>query len=325
MNESGDTARQQAWTAYWSSGRLHSCASTAGDNYTGAIAAFWRGLFGRMELPARVLDLATGNGPLPLLLAELHGAGVEVDAVDLATVAPAWYDPTRHRGVRFHPRVRMEALPFADASFDCIVSQFGFEYGDMEVAVAECSRVARPAAHIAFVMHHADSVLVRVGREELEHHARVLGEGGLVAAARGVVPWIARARAGEAVDAADAAHARARYNAAMQELGAAIANSSAPDLLLEVRETIHGLVMAGRDVQSMLGAIDAYASELERARLRTAEMIGHALHASQVERVAALLAAGRPGFVVECAELRQAEGVLAWSLVAGPPSTVVAG
>ncbi|MBO9716106.1 MAG: class I SAM-dependent methyltransferase [Pseudoxanthomonas sp.] len=323
MSESGDTARQQAWTAYWSSGRLHSCASSAGDNYTGAIAAFWRDLFGRIELPARVLDLATGNGPLPLLLSELHGAGVEVDAVDLATVAPAWYDRARHRSVRFHPGVRMEALPFADATFDCIVSQFGFEYGDVEAAVAECSRVARPVARIAFVMHHADSVLVRVGREELKHHARLLGEGGLIAAARGVVPWIAKVRAGEAVDAADAAHARARYNAAMQELGSAIANSSAPDLLLEVREAIHGMVTVGGEVQSMLGAIDAYASDLERARLRTAEMIAHAQDASQVERLAVLLAAARPGLVMECDELRQAEGVLAWSLVFWLPVSIV--
>jgi SAM-dependent methyltransferase len=325
MSECGDTARQQAWTAYWSSGRLHSCASGADDNYAGAIAAFWRGLFGAMELPARVLDLATGNGPLPLLLSELHGAGVAVDAVDLALVAPAWYEPERHRGVRFHPGVRMEALPFADASFDWIVSQFGFEYGALEAVVAECARIARPTARVALVMHHVDSVLVRVGREELAHHARLLGESGLVAAARGVAPWIARARAGEAVDAAEAAHARARYNAAIREIEPAVASSPAPDLLLEARENIHGLLMGARGTRSMLGAIDAYASDLERARLRTAEMVAHALDAVQVEHLATLLAGARPGAVVEYGELRQAEGMLAWSLVAGFPSAAIPG
>ena len=326
MGPVDDTTRQRAWSAYWSSGRLHSCASGPGDNYGGAIGGFWRSVFGGLALPAKVLDLATGNGPLPLLLSELHGPRVEVDAVDLAALAPSWHDPVRHPGVRFHSGVRMEALPFADASFDCVVSQFGFEYADRERAAAECARVARAGACIVFVMHHVESVLVRVGREELAHQARLLDEdGGLVAAAHAVAPWIAKAKAGEAVEAGEAVHARARYNTAMKSLEAVIAASPAPDLLLEAREAIHRTLMDGRDAQVMRSAIDAYAADLAQARLRTAEMVAHAQDRSQVEALGRLLQAAGGGPEFTCVELGQAEGVLAWALLAGPSMASVTG
>ena len=255
MTHDSEAARQRAWTAYWSSGRLHSCASGSGDNYRGVVGAFWKEFFGDLAPGARVLDLATGNGPLPLLLAELFGPAVHVDAVDLARLAPAWYDPARHPGVRFHPGVRMEAQPFDDGTFDCIVSQFGFEYADRERALTECIRVARADARFGFVMHHVDSVLVRVGREELAHQERLLRADGLLAAAAAVAPWIARAKAGLPAGAHEAVVARASYNAAMKALEPAIASSPAPDLLIEARDAVHTTLIAGGEDDGMLGSL----------------------------------------------------------------------
>ena len=308
MGPGEDNERREAWSSYWSSGRLHSCASGDQDNYGGAIAQFWRTFLERLPPPARLLDLATGNGPLPRLVWELHKDAADIDAVDLAEVAPAWHSPSLHRGVRFHRSVRLEALPFADASFDGAMSQFGFEY-------------ARRAP-IALVMHHAGSVLVAVGREELEHHGWLAGDDGLVEAARGVIPWLAQARAGiPAGEAERAARARARYNAAMQALAERTQQSTAPDLLLEARQAVHGLVarVPAGGADATLQSLDAYAGELARARLRTAEMVSHALDAAQLEDLRERLRSARPGQAVDCSELRQAEGVVAWSLVCAPP------
>lgn len=322
MGPGEDNERREAWSSYWSSGRLHSCASGDQDNYGGAIAQFWRTFLERLPPPARLLDLATGNGPLPRLVWELHKDAADIDAVDLADVAPAWHSPSLHRGVRFHRSVRLEALPFADASFDGAMSQFGFEYARRAPALAECLRVLRPRAPIALVMHHAGSVLVAVGREELEHHGWLAGDDGLVEAARGVIPWLAQARAGiPAGDAERAARARARYNAAMQALAERAQQSTAPDLLLEARQSMHGLVarVPAGGADATLQSLDAYAGELARARLRTAEMVSHALDAAQLEDLRERLRSARPGQAVDCSELRQAEGVVAWSLVCAPP------
>lgn len=322
MDGHGVNDRSQAWSRYWSSGRLHSCAGSYAGNYDGAIGRFWRSLAAGLAEQSRVLDLATGNGPLPLLLWESRADALQIDAVDLAALAPAWYRPELHRRVNFHAGVRMEALPFADGSFDCVVSQFGFEYADRQLALAECLRVSRPRATLALVMHHHDSVLVRIGREELAHHARLQGEDGLLPAARAAIPWIARSRSGAALHDDSAAAARARYNHAMQALVAAVQASPAPDLLLEVRESVHRLlagVQPGNAIATA-AALEAYATELEGARLRTAEMVEHALRPEQLEAMAGRLREERPRTEVGISELVQAEGMLGWAFVAGPGS-----
>lgn len=236
-------------------------------------------------------------------------------------VAKGWYHPDRHGRIRFHSGVRMETLPFADASFDCVASQFGFEYADRGPALAECLRVMRPDARLALVMHHQDSVLVRVGREELAHHGRLLATDGLLAAASAALPWIAQARTGQPIaDRVAATAAREHYNQALQALAVAAGASFAPDLLLEVREAVHRLlagVHAG-NLAATAAALETYTGELDGARLRTAEMVTHALSPQQLEALEQRLRQARPGFEVRRAALAQAEGVLAWSLLAAP-------
>ena len=321
MSERDSDERSRAWTRYWSSGRLHSCAGSYAGNYDGAIGRFWRGLAAGLPEQTRVLDLATGNGALPLLLWESRGQALQIDAVDLAALAPAWYRPDVHAGVRFHAGVHMEALPFADASFDAVLSQFGFEYADRWPALDECLRVSRSGATLALVMHHHDSVLVRVGREELAHHGRLQADDGLLRAAREAIGWIARARSQVPIQDMEAATAaRGRYNAAVQALDVAARASAAPDLLLEVRQAVHQLlagVQAGH-ADAAVTALDAYVGELEGARLRTAEMVAHALSPQQLDALQQRLRQARPGLEVATAELAQAQGVLAWSLLAAP-------
>jgi ubiquinone/menaquinone biosynthesis C-methylase UbiE len=320
MDSDIETMRRRAWGEYWSTGRLHSCADGSGDNYDGAIGAFWRARFARVATGDRLLDLATGNGALPLLLQQLRGGTATVDAVDLAAVAPAWLDGEAKTGIRFHSGVRMEALPFASGIFDHVLSQFGIEYAERTGALSECIRVAKPEARFAFVMHHADSVLVRVGREELSHHAMLGASDGLIAAALDIMPLIARIRAG-AAPTQDDVLVRNRYNQAMQALAGRIASSPAPDLLLEARDRVHRLVAnAGKDAAMMDAQLQHYADALEGARLRTAEMVSHALDEARMDEFTRAFEALKPGMSVARFALRQAEGIVGWAWAADPAS-----
>lgn len=326
MTSPDNNQRRQAWSSYWSQGALHSCLGSFDANYSGAIGTFWDAQASDIAPSSRVLDLATGNGALPLRLWERHGraADLRIDAVDLAALAPSWYRADTHVGIAFHSGVAMEALPFAECSFDWILSQFGLEYARRPEALDECLRVLAPDGRLAFVMHHAGSVLVSVGRSELANLELLLAPDGLIEAARGVIPWIARARSGAADLAgnADARRARARYNAAMAALAEAIAGSKIPDALLESRQWIHELLSGahGIDADTQLRALDQYREGLRAAALRTGEMIEHALDAAQIEEIARYLREARPTCTTGYRPLTQTEGLLAWAVTSAPAS-----
>jgi len=317
------SARRAAWSAYWATGGLHSCVGSFDGNYSGAIGDFWRDVFASLPAgPLRALDLATGNGALPRLLWEQRKPmpGLEVDAVDLAQLAPGWLDPARHGGLRFHAGVAMESLPFQDDCFDLVTSQYGFEYARRDAALAEALRVLKPGGRLGLVMHHAGSVLVRVGRSELHNQALLLAPQGLLSATAAVLPWIAKARAGiDPSGEPGALQARKAYNDAIQSLATDIAGSTAPDLLVETRAWVNQLLAGtGTDPSAALAKLAAYREGLVAAGLRTGELIEHALDADQLQSLVEAIKAARPDASVQVQTLQQAQGVLGWGLRLDP-------
>ncbi|WP_460812484.1 class I SAM-dependent methyltransferase [Luteimonas pelagia] len=314
--------RRAAWDQYWSSGALHSCVGSFDGNYGGAIGTLWDAVADHLAPGARVLDLATGNGALPRRLWERRGgeAKLEIDAIDLANVRPAWHDPARHAAIRFHAGVDMCALPFPDDAFDWVLSQFGFEYAPRSAALHEALRVLSSDGALYLVMHHADSVLATVAREELRNQQALLAPGGVLESAEAVVGWIARAAAGEQV-AGDprAESARHAYNMAMRDIDRRIAGSAVPDQLHATRDSVHAL-LAKRDLRpaAAIEALREHGRALLAASLRTGELLDHALDAPQVEALAAEVGALRPGWRVRASPVSQAEGLLAWVFAAGP-------
>ncbi|HEX7952076.1 MAG TPA: class I SAM-dependent methyltransferase [Burkholderiales bacterium] len=96
----------------------------------------------------KVLDVAAGNGNVSLAAARRWCEVVASDYV------PALLERARERatGERLKMEFReadAEALPFADASFDAVVSTFGVMFTpDQERAAAELARVCRPGGKI---------------------------------------------------------------------------------------------------------------------------------------------------------------------------------
>lgn len=95
-----------------------------------------------------VLDVACGTGALTVAVAERvspGGAAFGLDAnPEMLAVARR-----KHAGIEWHDG-RAESLPFADASFDAVVSQFGLMFFDDRVAaLREMQRVLRPGGKLA--------------------------------------------------------------------------------------------------------------------------------------------------------------------------------
>jgi len=104
----------------------------------------------------RVLDLACGAGEPALTAAETVGTDGHVTASDYSTemlaVAERRAEAKGLDNMSFR-QADMRALPFADGSFDHVISRFGFMYTEEpETTAAEILRVLAPGGRVALMV-----------------------------------------------------------------------------------------------------------------------------------------------------------------------------
>jgi SAM-dependent methyltransferase len=113
---------------------------------------------------ARVLDVATGTGWAARRLA---ARGFQVTGVDFAPdMLGAANDLAKARNLDIAFELGdAEALPFADASFDAVISSFGIMFVQRpEDAAAELARVCRPGGRISLATWTPDGAVFEMFR-----------------------------------------------------------------------------------------------------------------------------------------------------------------
>lgn len=106
--------------------------------------------FASIQRGAQVLDVACGTGVVGITAARL---GAKVTALDLT---PELLSKARENASLAAVEVEwvegdVESLPFADSSFDTVVSQFGHMFGPRpDITISEMLRVLKPGGTIAF-------------------------------------------------------------------------------------------------------------------------------------------------------------------------------
>jgi SAM-dependent methyltransferase len=119
--------------------------------------------FAQLKAGEAVLDVGTGTGVVAVTAAR---AGARVTGLDLT---PALLDVARENArIARHEEIvwtegDVERLPYPDASFDVVLSQFGHIFAPRpEVAIAEMRRVLKPHGRVAFVTWPPEHLVGRI-------------------------------------------------------------------------------------------------------------------------------------------------------------------
>jgi ubiquinone/menaquinone biosynthesis C-methylase UbiE len=162
-NDAGSLAGardREAWTLFWTDAAQSRCAAGAPAIWQ-SLARHWSAFARSLPRGARVLDLGCGAGAVGrLLLGERDD--LRITGVDAARVPPSALPR-----MELLSETDMESLPFEDGSFAAVVSQFGFEYSKTQETATEVARVLAPGADLSFLVHHAQSAIVRANREHM--------------------------------------------------------------------------------------------------------------------------------------------------------------
>jgi len=189
----GPQHQKKAWDRQWRGKLLSTCLMHGDREASRTVIDGWVAFFAGLPVAAKILDVGTGNGFLPLLALEVSeklGKKFEIHGSDYAAIDPVRAIPEqkdKFSRIVFHPETPTEHLPFEEASLDAITAQHALEYGDIEKAVGEAARVLKPGGKVRFALHAAESEIVTANLPKINQCRYILEEGKLFEAAEAAV------------------------------------------------------------------------------------------------------------------------------------------
>ena len=314
------------WDRYWQCDRIASCFDGAGaSNYDESIAAGWTGFLERLPPRARIIDLCTGNGAIALFAAGVSQCAAKefaITAVDRADIDPPAYvsrNSAELAAINFVARTEVEALPFADGSFDVAISQYGLEYCDLSAAVPEVARVIAPGGKARFVVHAADGSVAAAAEAMLADIEMLVERIDLVGASRRCFQAVAKVETGDASPAAreQACKAVAYFKSALQQTSGYVARATDKVLVNNSGGVMLDAFQARQQVgfDAVFAKVDCVETEILAHRGRLQALLDAALDFAGASRLAEQLrAAGAEESAA--AAVKGAQGVIGYEVTA---------
>ena len=286
------------WDRYWQANRVASCfEGTAG--YAGEIAAGWRHFFSDFEDGARLLDICTGNGAVPMIAAEVArdlGHRFEIHGVDRAAIDPERFVTSGSTGlseIRFRGRTRIERLPFSDASFDGVSGQYALEYTNSEKSIPEIVRVLRPGGRFRLVLHAREGTTPQASRPAIDQARFLLEEVRIFKRARAAIRLVRHAEQTAAAPGSTAhrraAEAHRDFEQGLAAVSQAVANTPDRDMLRHVEDVLRHTYQVRHAVpmQMCLDKIDEVRAEVAAHKSRLEALVAAARSEDDCRRLVA--------------------------------------
>lgn len=307
------------WETYYRGGQIASCPTAADGGYGLQVREAWIEFFSILPENARILDVGTGNGAVAQIAAETalaRGRHWEIHAADLARIDPFRDVPdarNRLAGIAFHGGVATEELPFESQSFDAVSGHYALEYTRTEAALRQVHRVLKGGGDAQFIMHHANSSLVRRATESLQEADLVFGQAKLFRRVHRLVTI-------QRPVPADTQKATAELRAAIHEVKQGLLQASqvgAGELLGVALDAAHKLLIARKqmDPLSIGQEVDRAEAELRASVRRLHDLARHARTEQDMELIQEQ--AGSAGFsLIECMpQYQDPETLIGWQLL----------
>jgi SAM-dependent methyltransferase len=213
--------------------------------------------------------------------------------------------------IRLIGNTDLSKLPFADAAFDGVTSQFGVEYADLAAATREAIRVLAPGGRGRFVLHRADSAITQGVANSLAAERSVFADSSAFQSGRAVFELYRRSAPRDAIMEAEAEFRRA-VGALQSRLRTERAFGPARNIVAFLTDLANA--PGSLPAADALRRIDMVESEIEARTLRKRAQVDAALDRKGIDKFAESLAAA--GAVVRLPqELKYPGGrILGWSL-----------
>lgn len=154
------------WSEYWAQGYLTSFGTSFDLSYSGPLENVWYELFDNLNNGFSSLDLATGNGALPVLIdryTKKRGKTGKITALDLAVINESAINHkySFSNKTEFISNMRCEELVGLESDFDLITSQFGIEYSNIYASLRSAASKLKPNGKIGLVLHNQNSLIIK--------------------------------------------------------------------------------------------------------------------------------------------------------------------
>jgi SAM-dependent methyltransferase len=300
---------QSAWTQLWNTGSADSLPADRAAGRLGALDSAWKEFFSGFPDGARLLDLATGGGDV-IRGATALGRNFNITGVDLADLA-AVAAKLQIAAITLVGNTDLSKLPFPDAAFDGVTSQFGIEYADVAAAAHEAVRILAPGGRGHFVLHHAESAITQGAVKSFAAYRSVFPDNRAFRTGRTVFECHRRS-----APRAETEEAEADFRRATGELQPRVRSDPAFEVPRKLVALLSDLAAAPflRPANDALRMIDQAEEQVGANNLRKRAQIDAALDRSGIDKLSRSLSAA--GAVVDAPqELKYPIGTLmAWSV-----------